>query len=98
MRKLIFNEISLIFAISGMVLSAFIYLTSPQKEQNVAIELLRAQVVAQERTIETITKTQQNDTHEVKTNLEALRKETQELRENIVKLGTIIEERIPKKK
>jgi uncharacterized protein YlxW (UPF0749 family) len=97
LRKLLFNEISLIFATSGMVLSAFIYLTSPQQKQDTAIELLKAQAANQQETIQTITKTQQNDTQELKSEVAGLRAEVQQLRESVVKLSTIIEERIPKK-
>lgn len=96
-RKILFNEVSLIFAICAVVLSVFIYLTSPQQKQETTIELLKAQVATQQETITTVTKTQQNDTQEVKNEIAGFRTEVQTLRESVVKLGTIIDERIPKK-
>lgn len=93
-----FNEVSLMIAVAGTVLSAFVYLTNPARDNDTAIQLLKAQVVTQEATISTITKTQQNDTQEVKLELGGLRQEIQSLSEQTVKLQTIIEERIPKQR
>lgn len=97
-RKVLFNEVSLAFAIGGVMLSGFLYLTSPQRESDLAIKLLQAQVDTQTATIATVTKTQQNDTQEVRLELTNTRNEVQELTKQVVKLQTIIEERIPARK
>lgn len=96
-RQLLFNEVSFIFAICGVVLSVFIYMTAPQQKTDTAIELLKSQASNQQATIDRITKTQQNDVQELKSEIAGLRSEIQQLRESVVKLSTIIEERIPKK-
>lgn len=96
-RKILFNEISLLTAVCAVILSGFIYLTNPQKQSETAVELLKAQVAAQKETIETITKTQQNDIKETKGEIAGLRTEVQSLTNSIVELRTIINERIPKR-
>lgn len=95
-KKLMFNEVSLIVAICGGVLSMFIFLTGLPDDNNVAIQLQQQRITAQEETIATITQTQQNDTKEVKSEIQGLRDEIQTLTNCIVKLETIINERIPK--
>lgn len=95
-KKLMFNEVSLIVAICGGVLSMFIFLTGLPDDNNVAIQLQQQRITAQEETIATITQTQQNDTKEVKSEIQGLRDEIQALTNCIVKLETIINERIPK--
>jgi hypothetical protein len=97
-RKVLFNEVTFVIAIVGAVASVILWITGPQTQNDTAIRILQAQVEVQNKTIESITKTQQNDTQEVKGEVSGLRNEVQETREEVIKLQTIIEERIPKKK
>ncbi len=96
-RKLIFNEISFILAIIGVVLSAFIYLTDPAKENNTALQLQDQRITSQREIIDALTKTQQNDTKELKEAVKDLIDQIQLQQQDITRLSTIIEERIPKK-
>jgi len=79
LKKILFNEVSLIFGVVAVVLSIFIYLTNPQATNDTSIQLLQAQVETQKTTIDTLTKTQQNDFHTLETKLETLNNSIAEL-------------------
>ena len=96
-RKILFNEVSLIFGIVAVFLSGFIYITSPNNDNNVALKLQEERINGQRKTIDDITRTQQNDTQEVKTELVRMNTEIQNICISIKELSTIIDERIPKK-
>ena len=96
-KKFIFNEISLILAIIGVVIGAFIYLTSPTTENNLALQLQDQRITSQRETIDKLTKIQQNDTQELKQAVRDLVDQIQLQQQDITRLSTIIEERIPKK-
>jgi len=94
-RKILFNEVSLIIAICGIILGGFIYLTDPSKSNTLALALQNARITEQQRIVVELTKTQQDDIKEVKNETTGMRNEIQFLTNNIIKLQTIIEERIP---
>ena len=96
-RKIIFNEITFIIAIIGFVLSAFIYLTSPTNDNNTALQLQDQRITAQRETIDKLTLTQQNDTQELKEVVKDLVDQIQLQQQDITRLSTILEERLPKK-
>ena len=96
LRKFLFNQVSLGIALVSVVISSFVFITAPSGENSVALQLQEQRIVAQRETIDSITKTQQNDTQEVKRALEALVIQLQLQGNEIIKLTTIIEERIPR--
>jgi uncharacterized membrane protein (DUF106 family) len=97
MAKFVYNQFSLGIAIAGVILGAFIYLTSPTDDNNTALQLQEQRIAYQEQTIKDLTKNQQNDTQEVKLRMTDLESEIQTLSLQIMALTTIIDERIPKK-
>jgi len=97
-RKVIFNEVSLIIALVGVVSSIIFWVVNPQRDNNVAIQLQEQRISAQELIINKLTETQQNDIKEVKTEIVGLRSEVQDLRVGIKALEVIINERIPARK
>jgi len=96
--NILYRQISLGLSITGVILGAFIYLTAPSRDNDTAIKLQEQRINSQQTTIDTITKTQQNDTQEVKKALENNNVQLQLQAQEITKLTTIIDERIPKKK
>ena len=96
-KKVLYNEVSLVVAIGAFILGGYIYVTEPGAHNDVAIQLQEERIAAQRQTIDELTKTQQNDIKEVKNEIAGMRAEVQILTNNITKLQTIIEERIPKK-
>ena len=97
-RKILFNEISLFFALIGAVLSVFIYLTKPQQSADVAIEVLKSQHEQQDKTIDDLITNERNDLHTVQEKLDEQNVKIESLMVEIGQLQTIIDERIPKKK
>ena len=96
-KKYLFNEGALIFGIVGVVLSGFIYLTYPQKANDTSIQLLQAQVNTQETTIETLTKTQQNDVKELNLTISRVEERQIEMLKEVVELKTLMRTLIDKK-
>lgn len=97
-RKVIFNEVSLMIAIVGVVSSLIFWVVNPQRDNDVAIQLQEERIAAQRTTIDSLTLTQQNDIKETKNEMAGLRSEVQDLRLSIKALEVIINERIPAQK
>ena len=95
--NILYRQISLGLSILGVLFGAFIYLTAPSRDNDTALQLQEQRISSQQTTIDTITKTQQNDTQEVKKAIENTNVQLQLQAQEITKLTTIIDERIPKK-
>lgn len=91
------NVVVIASAVFWVITVAWSNFATPTEKANDAIALLEKQVEYQQKTIDTITKTQQNDTQEVKGNLTTLTNNVIALQNEITALKTIIDERIPKK-
>lgn len=96
-RKVLFNEVAFFLGLAGTVIGVFMFLTSPQQRSDTAIELLRQQLEQNQKTVESLIGTQKNDFHTLQKTIDEVRAEQQKLQESVIKLNTIIEERIPKK-
>lgn len=94
----LYKQVSLILGICGTVLAGFIFLTSPSTSNNTALQLQDQRITSQQTTIDTLTKTQQNDTQEVKANIALMTTKIELQSVEIAKLSTIISERIPARK
>ena len=95
-KKVLYNEVSLVVAVGAFILGAYIYVTEPGAHNDVAIQLQEQRITAQRQTIDKLTETQQNDIKEVKNELVGLRTEVQAITNQVIMLQTIIEERIPR--
>lgn len=96
----LYRQISLgmsIISLIGMVLGGYIYLNNPTRDNDTALQLQDQRITAQRTTIDELTKTAQNDTKELKSEITGLRTEVQAATNQIVKLQTILEERLPAK-
>lgn len=96
--SILYKQVSLILGICGTVLAGFIFLTSPGTENDTALQLQDQRITSQQTTIDIITKTQQNDTQELKGNVKILTDKIELQSVEIAKLTTIINERIPARK
>lgn len=97
-RKILFNEVSFIMGIVAVVLSSFIYITSIGNTNETALRLQEERLAAQRKTIDEITKTQQNDIQEIKAEIRDMKSCISALEISVERLSTIINERIPIKK
>lgn len=84
-------------AVFWIITTAYSNFITPNENNEDAIVLLKAQVENQQSTIATITKTQQNDTQELRDNIKDLEGKIGVMTNSITALTTIIDERIPKK-
>lgn len=94
-KDIMYKQVSLWLSVGAIVFGAFIYLTTPSEENDTAIQLQQQQITQQRDTIDRITKIQQNDTQEVKSELKEVRREQRELKDEVIKIQTILEERLP---
>lgn len=97
-QNILYKQVSFGLSIVGVLFGAFIFLTSPSQKNDTALQLQDARITAQRDTIDTLTKTAQNDTQEVKKALEMLTLEVNEQQTDIATLTAIINERIPARK
>ncbi len=99
--NILYRQISLgtsLLSLAGLIIGTAFYLTNPSRDNDTAIQLQQQRIDAQAATIETLTKTQQNDTHEQTLAVGRLEAEIKTLDKTVTQLMTIIDERIPKKK
>lgn len=94
----LYRQVSFWLSIFGIAFGAFIYLTAPSRDNDTALKLQAQRIETQDVLIAGLTKTQQNDTQEVKSAVKDLILQIQQQQQDITKLTTIIDERIPKKK
>lgn len=93
----IYKQGTLAIALVSICFGVYFTFANPSNENGTALQLQNQQIVEQQKTIDTITKTQQNDTQEVKGNIKNLTDQIQLQSNEITKLTTIIQERIPAK-
>jgi len=97
-KNILYREVSFWLSIIGIVFASFLYLTGPSRDNDTALKLQDQRIAAQQKTIDGLNLTQQNDTKELKNEVAGLRTEMQVLTNSIVELKTIVAERIPAKK
>jgi len=69
-RKILFNEISLMIAGVGLVSSVLFWVSNPQTELNEKLIRLEAQVESNESVTEALQKIKDNDLHEIQLRLD----------------------------
>lgn len=79
----------------GMIIMGYLFISNPGRNNDTALQLQEQRIESQQKTIDAITKTQQNDTQEVKEAVKDLTRQLQIYSNEIVKLQTIVNERIP---
>lgn len=98
--NILYKQVSLVtgvLGLAGMLIMGYLFISNPSVDNDKAISLQQQRVDAQEVTIATLTKNQQNDTHEQTLAVKRLEGLIGALTNEVGKLGTIIDERIPKK-
>jgi uncharacterized membrane protein len=104
-QKVIFNQVSLVLAISGVLFGIYFTFANPQKNSDMVIATLRSDLheheavqLESDRAIAAqLELIRQGDLKDLKEDLIENRSEITSLRNEIIKLETIISERIPKK-
>jgi hypothetical protein len=94
----LYKQVSFYLSIITIVIGGFIYLTNPTQDNDTALQLQDQRITAQRETIDTLTKTAQNDTVEVKKAMQDLEVKITDLEISITRIQTTLEERLPVKK
>lgn len=87
-----------VVSIVSITISVVMFLLGPSMTNKTALLLQEERISAQRKTIDELTKVQQNDTQEVKASVKELKDTLEEVEIQVSQLTTIINERIPAKK
>lgn len=93
-RKVLFNEISFVIAIVGAVAGLLMWIINPQRTTELEIQRLGQQ---QELT-EKIQNIKDNDLHTLQLRIEDIDAKVIQTNQNVLRLETILDERLPAKK
>lgn len=88
--KVVFNQISLILALTGTILSAFTFLTNLQHKTDIQLVKLEAKIEATESINAKLQNIKDNDLHELQIKMDVLLKEQIEIQKSITILQTLI--------
>lgn len=92
-----FEQVTFIIAMTGVIFSIYHFFRNPDIKNNLAIQILQKELESQKDLSALALKTSQNEVHSVYASVSELKKDIDSMKIEITKLGTIIEERIPKK-
>lgn len=67
--KVLYNQVALLLGLIGVVVSTYMFLTAPSGQNAESIAFLKAELEKENVIINQLTKTQQNDTQEIKANV-----------------------------
>lgn len=93
----IYKQGTLAVAVVGVCFGVYFTFANPTKDNDTALQLQDQRISSQQKTIDGLNLTQQNDTKELKNEVAGLRTEMQTQTNKITELSTIIQERIPEK-
>jgi len=99
-QDILYRQVTLVNYVAGLIgliVTTANNLSGPSQNNDVALKLQDQRITYQQEVIDDLTKTQQNDTQEIKSEVSGLRDEIQALTNQVIKLHTIIEERLPAK-
>ena len=94
----VYKQGTLGVALVGVCFGVYFTFANPTQDNDTAIQLQDQRLTAQRQIIDELTKTAQKDTKELKSEITGLRVEVQTATNQIIKLQTILEERLPLKK
>lgn len=94
----IYKQGTLGVAIIGVAFGVYFTFANPTQDNNTALQLQDQRITGQQKTIDGLNLTSQNDIKELKSEISGLRIEVQTATNQIIKLQTILEERLPVKK
>ena len=89
-RKILFNEISLLLGVVAMVLSGFIYLTNPYKDVSMEIQAMKIQIESQSKLSDQLTQIKNNDMVELKEGQKRLEDRQMELIKAVARLEALL--------
>lgn len=97
-RKILSKEGASLIAILSIAFGVFTFVVNPQRTSEAQIEYLKLELEKNQALNDTLTKTQQNDLHTLEAKMAAQEGKMDDLKNSVVELKTIIQERIPPKK
>jgi len=96
--KFLYNQFTFILAIIGVVFGIYFTFANPARLLENRVNSLESNIASYKEMKDQLDTIQKNDLHTLDIKIEANQKELESLRGEIIKLQTIIEERIPRLK
>lgn len=89
-RKVLFNEVTFVIAVVGVVSSVIFWITNPQNENEKAIIKLQAQIESAETVTAALERIKNNDLHEMQLRMDRIESRQIEQIEAIARLEALI--------
>ena len=97
-RKILFNEVSFVLAIVGVVSSAIFWVTGPQTDLALQLQSVRDQIKSDQELLSKIQNIKDNDLHTIEGKVNELDTRFQTQQAALIRIETILDERLPNKK
>ena len=97
-HRVLFNEIGFIISIIGATIAVFLFISNPAQENMREIEKLRADVERNQEVIEALNKIRDNDLHTIQGKTSDIEQKLNDIENHLIKLETILNERLPEQK
>ncbi len=89
-RRILFNEVSLIFGVVAVVLSGFIYLTNPYKDVQMDVQQIKNELESHQELSSQMQNLKDNDLHTLQLKMDEQQKTLIEIQKQIAVLQVLI--------
>ena len=97
-RKVFFNEITIAATIISVAAGVIFWITGPQNANNLEIQRIKDQMDSQQKVQLQIQNIKDNDLHTIEGKVSDLQDQVNDLQQEVVKVETLLNERLPAKK
>lgn len=89
-RKVLFNEISLSLAVTGVLASAIFWVTNPQQKLELDVVKLQSQLESNETIVLALEKIKNNDLHEIQLRMDKIEERQIQILQAVARLEAIV--------
>lgn len=97
-RKVLFNEISLVIAIVGATVAVINYFAAPSINNEKSIELIQQEITSQKELSDQINNLKDNHIHTLEVKIDDANAKADRLENEVIEIKTILNERLPNKR
>lgn len=97
-RKVLFNEISLVLAVVGATVAVINYFQVPAVDNQKNIELIQQEIASQKELSDQINNLRDNHIHTLEVKIDDTNSKVDNLENEIIEVKTILNERLPNKR
>ncbi|GEM_PF-1771800 len=97
-RRVLFNEISLVIAVVGATVAVVNYFQGPSIDNQRNIELIQQEITSQKELSDQINNLRDNHIHTLEVKIDDANAKADQLENQIIEVKTILNERLPNKR